>query len=612
MQIIRICLWISLVFTGSCALAAQQAKVEYSIEILNPVQHIAKVKAVFPSTGQTEQTIMLPAWRTGKYKILNLAAGVGNVHAFDENGQALQIDKTDKSSWRVHLDKPQIFTFEYELYADQLGARTRHIDATHAFLDATSVLVYTELARAMPVVVTLKVPEGWESRSGLRKTDPHRFEAPNYDVLADSPIETGIHAFYMFEVDNKAHELVIWGDGNQNDQRIVKDLQKISAAAGRLWGAYPFERFVWMLHLTADVRGATEHINSTIIQTGRFKFSPRKDYLDFLATAAHEFIHTWNVKAYRPQGIHPYDYQKENYTPLLWLAEGSTSYFSPLLLLRAGVIDGKEFLSLWAKALERHLNRPGRERQSPAEASFDAWLDESAQWDHNAKADIYTQGMMVSWVLDVFIREQTGLKKGYEHIHRLLYERYPLAQQGGYSEAAVIELITEVTGRDATHVWKEYIHGTRQVDIASMLHRLGLEIQQGEKHDDNDGFKDPSLLWSGIHLVESGEDAKIQRVQRDSPAWQAGVTANDVIVAVNDYRVMRDSFPKRLKDYGANDRLKINFFRDDRLQSVNMVLGARSAEELKVLPLDKTNQQQRNFFGAWSGVDWHTVFKDKK
>lgn len=598
----------------SQSVIAKQEHVEYSIEITNPVQHLAKVTATFPAIESATLDISLPAWRTGKYKILNLAAGIGKVQAFGDHHQSLRVNKINKSTWRVAVDKPQTITFEYELYADQLGSRTRHIDESHAFIDSASVLVYTDVFRASPASITLKTPKGWVSRSGLEKIGKHRFLAPNYDVLVDSPIETGVHAYYTFEVDHKTHELVIWGSGNQNDAQIVQDLQKISVAAGTLWGVYPFGHYVWMLHLTSGVRGATEHINSTIIQTDRFKFSPRKDYLDFLSTAAHEFIHTWNVKAYRPQGIYPYDYQQENYSSLLWLAEGSTSYFSPLLLVRSGVIDGKEFLGLWAKAVDQHLNRPGREQQSPAEASFDAWLDESSHWDHNAKADIYTQGMMVSWLLDMQILENTALQKGYEQVHRLLYERFPLAKSG-YDEEDVLTLLQEVSGQDMTGIWRNYIQGTQQADINTLLLKLGLRMQYGDVKNDNDNdnvkSKDPITLWTGIHLTDSGEDARIQRVQHDSPAWQAGLTSEDVIVAINDYRVNRESFSKKLNHYRPGNQLTVHYFRQDRLQSALLRLIDRSAEALKLIPVDQASEQQQAFFKAWSGLEWLSLKGEK-
>ncbi len=221
----------------------------------------------------------------------------------------------------------------------------------------------------------LNVPQGWRSFSGMAKGDnEHQFVAPNYDVLADSPIETGINQHLTFSADGRDYELVIWGEGNYNATQMQKDLAKLVQQTEAIWQGYPYQRYVFIVHATDGARGATEHLNSTVIQRDRFTFGKREDYLAFLSTASHELVHTWNVKAYRPAELVPYDYLNPNYSKLLWISEGSTSYFQNQLLLRAGLMTKEEFYADLAKRLDKFVHTPGRLVQSVSESSFDSWI----------------------------------------------------------------------------------------------------------------------------------------------------------------------------------------------------------------------------------------------
>ena len=354
-----------LLFAGS---VVGQNSIQYTLRISNAAQHTAEVGASFPASANADPIVQLPNWRTGRYEILPLANGLRQVVAKTADGKTVPIHKTDKSTWQLSLSAGVPFEISYELYANELGLRTRHIDDSHAYLNGSAVFVYSPEFRDNPVAVSLDVPTGWQSRSGMDKGDcGHCFKAANYDVLADAPIETGIHTFVQTQVDGKPIELVIWGAGNYDAEAMLKDFAAIAQSTNNLFGSTPYQRYLFIVHATDGARGATEHMNSTVIQTARWNFAPRTEYLKFARTAAHEFIHTWNVKAYRPKEMVPYDYQKENYSNLLWISEGHTSYFENLIVLRARVQDEKQYLDDVAATLDGYLHTPGRFEQSANE-----------------------------------------------------------------------------------------------------------------------------------------------------------------------------------------------------------------------------------------------------
>jgi len=332
------------------SLQANENEVRYSIEITDATHHLAEVTVLFPKTDNRTIDFILPAWRLGKYQILNLANGIRNFKVSDTHGDDISVQKIDKSTWRATLDKPSKLAVSYDLYANQLETRVRHIDDTHAYLDGVGTFIYSPEFLNTKLSVELDVPKGWQSRSGMKKKAKHRFLADNYQVLASSPIESGIHEYYSFKADGKKYELVIWGNGNFSGKKIVADYKKMVVEHGKLWGDYPFDHYLFIVHAAPGLRGATEHINSTVIQREAMGFKKEEDYQQFLSTSSHEFVHTWNVKSYRPWGLHDYDFTQENYTDLLWITEGSTSYFGEILLVRAGLLSVKNYLKATAWA----------------------------------------------------------------------------------------------------------------------------------------------------------------------------------------------------------------------------------------------------------------------
>ncbi|MEC9319815.1 MAG: M61 family peptidase, partial [Pseudomonadota bacterium] len=356
------------------------------------------------------------------------------------------------------------------------GRRSRHIDDSHAYLDASAVFMYADAYRAEPVTVSLDVKDDWRSVSGMESEGAHTFVADNWDILVDSPIETGINELYKFTVDDRHYEVVFWGEGNYDAEQTVEDLEKLVQQSQNIWQGHPYERYVFMIHATSGAGGATEHRNSTIIQRPRYSYASRDDYLSFLSTASHELIHTWNVKAYRPEALVPYDYQKENYTDLFWLAEGSTSYFQNHLLMQADIMTTDEYFERVASGIERYYGKPGREIMSVAEASFEAWSDQYGDRAHNFSVNIYSEGAMVSWLLDLALIERTDGEVTYRDVHNALYQRFD-ADEEGFNSADVVAILDELTGQSWQQWWDEHVNSpVANIQFDELLNTVGMEL----------------------------------------------------------------------------------------------------------------------------------------
>lgn len=596
----RACTFITSIFllfflTASLGALAQ---VKVDIDLIAPEHHLARVDIQFEAVAEDSLTLYLPTWRTGRYQVLNLANGIRNFSATSAKKGKLKWRKTAKDTWTVEGGKNQAIKVSYQVYANQLANRTRHIDDSHAFLDNSTVIMYSNHSRAEEHIINLQVPMGWRSVSGLDYGNHgHQFVAANYDILADSPIETGINEFHQFSVEGRKYELVIWGQGNYNSKKMLDDLTVMVKQSKHIWQDYPFSRYVFMVHATSGARGATEHLNSTIIQRSRFQFSQRKDYLGFLLTAAHEFVHTWNVKQYRPKGLVPYDYQQENYSNLLWLAEGSTSYLQSQLLTRGDLISSKEFLDKLAKRITGYQRKPGRDSQTIAQASFDTWINESGDYGNNHSVNIYSEGYLVSWLLDFDILTRTKLKKSYRDVHNLLYKYHRVPES--YDEDDVKNILKQVTGEDYTQWWQKNIHGYAKPDFKELLAKAGLTIKYGNVTSNK---KTKEQVFTGLKTKKHSHGLMVTQVEKHSPAWHAGLTLDDIVIAIDDLRLVGDSMVNRLKDFSPKQSVKVTFFRRDQLMSQTMNLGATPQGKLSVVPLKKASKKQKAFFKAWIGL----------
>ena len=593
-------LWIKILFVAiSCYASCLQATVIVDITIDQPQHHYANITLNFEQFTSEQAFFHIPNWRTGRYEIINIANGIREFNAFDSQGNPLKWEKSGKNTWLVQGTLNKQVKISYQVYANQLSLRTRHIDDSHAFLDASAVVMYSDVFRDQKHLVNMYVPERWNSVSGLENGDSvkdvsHQFIAKNYDVLVDSPIETGINEHHKFAVDGRDYELVIWGKGNFDSAKIVADLKVLVQQSKHIWHDYPFKRYVFMVHATSGARGATEHVNSTIIQTSRFKFSQREDYLRFISTVAHEFVHTWNVKQYRPKGLVPYDYQQENYSILLWLSEGSTSYLQNQLLLRGKLMSSKEFLDHLAKRITGYLHKPGRKSQTIAQASFNKWIEEGGDYDNNHSVNIYAEGFLASWLLDFSIMEKTRLAKSYRDVHQQLYQMYKIPKS--FDENDLLAILKSITDEDYQVWWQENINGYPQVDFNFLLSKAGLSMFYGEK------IKEKTISWSGIKTKQVNSGIEVTRVEKNSPAWLAGITIGDIIVAVDHLRIANDDLTQRLKYFKPKDNITITLFRRDELQTRSLILGEKPHGKLTIVPIKAATEEQKAFFEYWTGI----------
>ncbi len=584
--------------------------VRYQIEIDDPVHHTAQITILFPEINSSKVDVVMPAWRPGHYQLLPLANGVSDFTAKDFKGNRLPVTKVDSNRWRVELDTPSKIEVSYELYANEISSRTRHIDSSHAYLDAVASLLYIPEFRATPISVELDVPAAWKSVSGMKKgQNSHSFVADNYDVLADSPIETGIHEEHHWEVAGKRFDVVIWGKGNFKGKKIAKDLAKMVKAHFDYWSDIPFDNYLFIIQTFDGARGATEHLNSTVIQRDPWMFSKNDDYLNFLRVASHEFVHTWNVKAYRPATLVPYDYTSENYSNLLWLVEGGSSYLDDILLVRSKLLKPKKYLEELAKSIEKYQTRHGRHEMSAASASFDQWISTRGDRADNSAVNIYSKGKFLSLWLDLQLIKQSKGKVSIRELHRQLYNQFPSTIKG-YADQDVIKILTESGLNNASSLWSDYVEGTEELPLKALLKDFGLNWSY--KEDEALIAPPKKKAFLGLSILKNSSNNQLSRVIKNSPAWKAGLTVKDRLVALNGFEVTSKNYEKLIATFEPDSRISITFFRNGQLHQSTLKLTAKPSGKPQLTMNEKITTRQKSLLESWLGTEMKLPAKSAK
>ncbi|MBK9518001.1 MAG: M61 family metallopeptidase [Anaeromyxobacter sp.] len=545
--------------------------------------------------------LALPVWTPGSYLVREFARHLEQVEASDETGCPVPVVRLDKHRWRLDAGAAARVTVRYRVYANDLTVRTSHVDQSHAFLSPAGVFLAARGRETGPHRVEVALPPGWRVATAL-EGGPTHFTARDYDELVDSPLEIGEHEAASFQALGREHQVVVWGRGNHDLARLVRDVQRIVEAHGAFWGSLPYRRYVFVVHLTGKGRGGLEHLASSVLLVPRLGFGSRQGYEDVLGLVSHEFFHLWNVKRLRPAALTPYDYGREQYTRLLWWFEGATSYYEQLTLVRAGLLPparhqealGRLFTTLW--------RTPGAAKTSAEESSLLAWVklyrpDENTA---NSTVSYYVKGELVALALDLALRRAGA---SLDEVLRQLYARHA---QGGVPEDGVERVVAELVGAEAAALlFDQLVRGVGPLEPDLELVGLRLRRRPARGPDDKGGKParpedGPPHGWLGAEL-SSGPRLAVTSVREGSPAWLAGLTADDELLAEGGFRLDRAGLAERLEERGPAGALRLTLFRRDALHEVEVPLGAPPEDTAWLEPVEAPSQAQRAAFQAWCG-----------
>lgn len=542
----------------------------YQIEFDDYRQHLIHVTLRFVAIPT--QVLSLPTWIPGSYLIREFSKHIESVKAYDEDGRMLQISKFEKNKWRLFNTDFELITVEYDVYAYDLSVRGAYVDQNRLYVNPACACLGLEGQEENQVEVEVFLPDElkhFQLATGLAHKSlvkgRHTLKAKNYAQLIDSPFELADQTRFSFTANGIPHEFVVSGKHAMNAQRMQQDIEKICSTEIAMFGSAPFENYTFMTMATGNSYGGLEHPNSTSLITPRDDLpkadepiEPSKDYQRFLGLCSHEYFHSWLVKFIRPENFVNYDLNKEGYTSLLWIFEGFTSYYDDLILLRSGVVNQASYIELLKTQIDRYLQNPGRAVQTVSESSFDAWVKFYRQDENsnNAGTSYYNKGCLVALCLDL------GLRLRGSSLDALMRKLYENAQNGiQVSERTIFDLCKALTGQDWAEQINHLINTTDELPLDQLFPEFGLSYT----------LKNDKALPFGLKVADKPEGVLVQSARRNGVAAKAGLSANDVIIAIDGLKASE----KLLEQYAKQKAtFTVYVFRRDELMQFELSGGA--------------------------------------
>lgn len=577
----------------------------YTLSMPEPWTHYFHVTQTIKGERKNSIDFIMPVWIPGSYKVRDFSKNVEGFAAHSDKSENLKWEKLDKNTWRVFSEKANEVTISYRVYSFTKSVRESFLDDSHGFASPPGLFMYVENLKGRRAKLVIDPYDDFSTIStGLEASSNNKytFDIPNYDILVDSPIEIGNQKLFRFEVDGVPHEIAIYGEGNY-DSLMVAETKLITESTIKIFGEIPYKRYVFIVILGKFNGGAIEHLNSAVYNYGRWNFQPERKRKAWRTVVAHEMFHLYNVKRIRARALGPFDYTRENYTSLLWVMEGFTSYFGSRILLDAGLLTSDEYRESMASLIKKVSTRKGDKYQSVSASSFDAWIRYYQQNENSSNSEIsyYDKGNLLGMLLDLQIRHSSKNEKSLADVMRRLYSEYYKKKKRGFSKEEFKKEVERAAGVKLDNFFRDHVNGTKEIDYNKYLLYAGLELDKIPS-----ASKATSLL--GVVTRDRGGKLTISRIVRDSPAWNYGLNVNDEIIAINDLRVNRSELEATLNRFGSGEKLKFTIIRNDWLRNIDVILAESSEEEYFLFPREKATELQKKiyesfFMQEWSGSD---------
>lgn len=585
-------------------------QIHYCITPSDPYAHLFSVELQISFPIEDGQLLRMPSWIPGSYMIRDFAKNIVSIHG-QCGGKEITLRKVDKQTWRLPSCASPI-TIRYDVYAWDMSVRSAHLDQNHAYFNGTSVFLEVVGHGDKPCTVDIhnaNIPEAEQwlvgtsmSTAGADLYGFGRYQASDYSDLIDHPVEMAAFDKISFDAGGVQHDFILTGLHNADLPRLAEDLTSICNYQINLFGApAPFQRYVFITWAVGNGYGGLEHRASTSLICNRDDLPATNErgivsdgYKTFLGLCSHEYFHSWNVKRIKPNI--PYDLSVENHTPLLWAFEGITSYFDDLTLVRTGLITTSEYLELLGKNITRVLRNPGRFNQSTAESSFDTWTkfykqDENAA---NAIVSYYSKGALIALSLDLTLRQRSNHQLNLDQIMQKLWQEYGITNtpvQEFDIQAICTSLLSSYTDSTAAEnvdtFLQKAIYGTEDLEFEALFKTVGVHYctrpatsiaDSGGKASDAKTATKSCRVDLGITFSADSTGAKIQRVINGSCAHQAGISAGDILIALNNIKVDSSNLEKLVARYNVGEQITLHGFRRDELMQFSVTLKAAQVD----------------------------------
>jgi predicted metalloprotease with PDZ domain len=597
------------------ASAAAQQPVQYALSFPEPEHHYAQVEVTWPGVSAPTLEARMSHSSPGRYAVHEFSKNVFDVHAFDGHGNELKPTRPNPYQWDVAGHDGTV-RITYKVFGNHVDGTYLAVDESHAHMNMPATLMWARGFDMRPVVIRFAPPAKypWKPATQLFPTaDPWTFTAPNLQYLMDSPAELSDYTLRSFKVKNPdGQEYTIRTAVHHDADPSVIDeyaagAEKIVNEAAAVYGEFPaFDTGTYTFlgdYVPWGGGDGMEHRNSTVVAAATsFKTPP--EVRAALGALSHEFFHCWNVERIRPKTLEPFNFEEANISGELWLAEGFTQYYGPLIMARAGVSPADP-ASLVRNAVAV-INSPARRFRSAVEMSQMAPFSDSAVAIDETNLSTtfisyYTYGAAIAAALDLSLRDRSTGKITLDDFMRAMWIAH--GKPGGPSPAIIAKPYTlkdardrlaEVSGdrRFADEFFDQYIEGRELPDYERLFARVGLVLRK----------RNPDGAWVGVLDPSGGRGRRRGRgpavgatttasgvtvpslVNWGTPAYRAGLEEGDLITAADGKAIATiEDWQAAVRAHKPGDSMPVEFSRHGSVVKASMTLEADPTMEAVTL-----------------------------
>ncbi len=573
---------------------AASLKVDYNLSFEESQGHYVDVEMTISKNSKEELDVKMPVWAPGSYLVREFARNVEGFSARTENNTLLNFSKTNKNTWTIKTNKASTIIVKYRVYAFELTVRTSFVDDSHAYLNGTSIFMYVDGFKNASSEIKIKPNNNWSKIScslPIKSGNVFHLFAENYDILGDSPIEIGNQEIIEFNAAGVEHQVAMVGVGNYDKEKIKKDFSKIVEEETKIFAKHPCKSYVFIVHNVNSGGGGLEHLNSTTVQVQRNAYSTESTYNSFLSLIAHEYFHLWNVKRLRPVALGPFDYDNENYTRMLWVAEGFTAFYDNWMIRRSGFHTHEKYLEVIANEISALTNLQGAKVQSLSESSYDAWIKyyRRNENSNNSQVSYYDKGSVVANMLNLLILQHSAGKENLDNLMKHLYTEYYENKGRGYTDEEFKLAAEKYTGINLTDFYAQYIDGTKPINFEEVFKVAGIKLT-----DLNASKTD---VYFGVTSTNTNGKVVVTAVAYSSSAYKGGINVNDEILAIDNFRT--DDISKALANKKVADVINVLVNRDGMIKTLSVKLEKSNQVKYKLEKVEKPTAEQEAIYKGW-------------
>jgi len=562
----------------------------YTISFKNAVHHEAIVHATFTNLKAGEIEFRMSRTSPGRYALHEFAKNVYAVKVTDSDGNALDVTRPDPYSWKVKAHDGTI-NVNYTLFANRGGGTYAQIDETHAHLNMPATFMYVPSLENDEMLVTFNVREDldWKVATQLKHVEGNTYSARDLQYFMDSPTEISNHSVRSFEVYGQAINFVLHHNGTEAElDEYFEKVKKIVLQEKTVFGELPefdYNEYRFLACYIPNASGdGMEHRNSTIVTSTRSLAEGGMERN--IGTVAHEFFHCWNVERIRPKALEPFNFEEANMSGELWFAEGFTSYYTALMMCRAGLMSHDDYIKGLSGTFNNVWNSPGRKFFNPIEMSYQApFVDAARSVDPDNRSNTfisyYSYGSVLGLALDLSLREKD---LNLDDFMKLVWNTFG-KNEIPYTVKDLHTTLIELAGQEfGDQFFNNYIYKSGMPNMKHLFDNVGVSLTQD---------KNKVSFGASVREGEISRNTKI-----GSSAYNARLENGDKIIKVGDFTLSDDlDFNTIINRFKPEDVINVTYERLGNTRETTVTL--QESNSYIIALFEDANDVQKANRDAW-------------